>query len=458
MASESASSSSGQSVRLMSVDAYRGFVMLAMASAGMGFATVARNPDVMNRFQGTDSDGAWQFLWRTLSYQFSHVDWTGCSFWDLIQPSFMFLVGVAVPFSTARRHASGESELQSFLHAAWRAFVLIAMGVLLSSSVKAGVVHFTFVNVLAQIGLGYLFLYLLQHRTMKTLAATAAAILIGYGAWFGLQPIDPADEAVTRQYVHEVLKLDEAEYSQFNGWAAHWNKHTNAAAQLDRTVLNWFPRLEPDWNGRKFVVNNGGYQTLNFIPSLATMIFGLMAGLVLKSDRTDGERLKWLFKAGLLCFVISMGCDTTIWPTQWLSPEWQAKIYEHSWSVCPVVKRIWTPTWAVFSSGWTFWLLGLFYWAVDVRGWRTPAFPLAVVGLNSIAIYCIAQLFRGWIGDALRFVLRTMEQMAGWNTFLTRWLDSDAFAYAPIIDASARLAIMWLICLWMYRRSIYVRV
>ena len=74
------------SERLMSLDAYRGFIMLVMASGGFGFAKVAETIDEGSRWTG---------LWNVLGYQFSHVAWTGCSFWDLIQPSFMFMVGVA---------------------------------------------------------------------------------------------------------------------------------------------------------------------------------------------------------------------------------------------------------------------------------------------------------------------------------------------------------------------------
>src|SRR5207302_3081917 len=87
--------------RLASLDAYRGFIMLAMASAlGVGFKAVADNTGLNE----TEHD-----IWQTLYGQFEHVPWVGCSFWDLIQPSFMFMVGVAIPFSHASRVAKGES-------------------------------------------------------------------------------------------------------------------------------------------------------------------------------------------------------------------------------------------------------------------------------------------------------------------------------------------------------------
>jgi len=91
-------------VRLTSLDAYRGFVMLLMASEGLGITQVART---------LKESGFWQFL----AYQTDHVAWRGCSLWDLIQPSFMFMVGVAMPYSLASRQAKGQPATQMFAHA-----------------------------------------------------------------------------------------------------------------------------------------------------------------------------------------------------------------------------------------------------------------------------------------------------------------------------------------------------
>ena len=104
--------------RLISLDAYRGFIMLAMASGGLGFAAMAQKDGF------SDSP-----LWQALAFQFDHVPWVGCSFWDLIQPSFMFMVGVALPYSYASRKARGESERRVFAHTVLRAVVLILLGI-----------------------------------------------------------------------------------------------------------------------------------------------------------------------------------------------------------------------------------------------------------------------------------------------------------------------------------------
>jgi heparan-alpha-glucosaminide N-acetyltransferase len=455
--------STEKSVRLMSLDAYRGFVMLLMASSGLALTRISGDDRVMTQFDGTAWAGTWRTLWDTLGYQLSHVAWTGCSAWDLIQPSFMFMVGVSLPFSMARRDAEGTAGWRSFLHAVWRSFVLVGLGVALSSKIDNGIMSFTFANVLCQIGLGYSFLYLLRGLSLKGLTASATIVLVGYGAWFALQPIDQAEVDLTKQYLTERAdepSLAELDWSQFRegSWAAHWNKHTNAAAQVDRNLLNQFPRVEEPWKGKGFWANRGGYQTLNFIPSLATMIFGLMAGLVLRSDRDDGARLKWLFCAGLACLGIGMAADSTLWPTQWLPVGLQQQLYEYSWSVCPAVKRIWSPTWAVFAAGWTFWMLGFFYWLVDVMGCRRIVTPFAIVGLNSIAMYCMAQLFKGWIGGAMRTVAETVDRIGGWSDGLGWWLSADTFAYAPVLDYSLRLFAMWCVCYWMYRRGLYIRI
>ena len=439
--------------RLMSLDAYRGFVMLAMASSGLALSQVA--PKVRGLKDGTASEGWWRFLWDTLQYQFSHVEWTGCSAWDLIQPSFMFMVGVALPFSMLRRSEDGQSTTKRFLHAVWRSFVLVLLAVFLSSS-RDGI-NFVFTNVLAQIGLGYAILHLFCGRSLKTLGTWAAAILIGYGAWFALQPMDQAELDLTKQYLVDVKEQDAAEWSQFQNWAAHWNKHTNAAAQSDRWFLNLFPQQEEPWRERSFWANRGGYQTLNFIPSLATMIFGLMAGTVLSSTMDDGQRLKWLLKAGLVCFIVALLADSTLWPTQWLPQTAQETIQKYSWSLCPAVKRIWSPTWAVFAAGWTFWTLAAFYWFVDMREHKKIVFPLAVVGINSIAMYVMAQCIKGDIGGWLVAVARAIDEWSGATVGF--WLKtSDAFPYAPIVDYSLRLFVMWSICLLMYRRRIFIRI
>jgi predicted acyltransferase len=385
-------------VRLVSLDAYRGFIMLAMASGGFALPKVAQAfPD--NPF------------WAFLASQADHVAWVGCSFWDLIQPSFMFMVGVAVPYSYASRKAKGDSDGIIWAHTLYRSLVLVLLGIFLSSNWSPRT-NFTFVNVLTQIGLGYAFVCLLRGRGLKVQLGALAVILVGYWLWFLLFPLPgPGFDYAAVGWSNDWQGLP--------GWFAHWDKNTNAAAWFDSWFLPLFPPADPN---KPYRFNEGGYQTLNFIPSMGTMILGLMAGELLRSKRDARWKFQMLVAAGAVC--LGLG---------WLAGEF----------VCPLVKRIWTPSWTLYSSGWTFWLLAGFYWLIDLRGWRGWAFPLVVVGMNSIAMYCMSQLLKPWVGETLK-----------------RHLGPQWFAgpYDPMVQSAAILGVFWLVCLWMYRRKLFLRV
>ncbi len=407
--------------RLVSLDAYRGFIMVVLAGSQFGFPKVAA--------QLKDS-AVWQFL----ASQVDHVRWTGCTFWDLIQPSFMFMVGVAMPYSDASRRAKGQSTGQIAGHVLLRSFVLIVLGIFLSSN-WSNQTDFTFVNVLSQIGLGYAFVYMLLGRGTKLQLLALAAILIGYWLFFVLYPV-PGSE-----FDYSTVGPKDPEL-WFSGFFGHWDKNANAAAAFDRWFLNLFPRPED----KPFVYNEGGYQTLNFVPSMATMIFGLMAGELLRSQRKPGEKFLYLLVASMVCLTFGLILDHT---------------------VCPSVKRIWTPSWAIYSAGWTFTMLAAFYALIDLSGYRRWAFPLVVVGMNSIAMYIMGQLIKGWVGKSVAIHLGHW-----WHWTIARVpsdhlreklqtnFGQDIFGgiYGPVVQAVAVLLVLWLICLWMYRQKIFVRI
>ena len=165
-----------QQARLTSLDAFRGAIMLYLASHGFGIGEVAQK-----------SAGG---FWESLAWWFDHVPWTGCSTWDLIQPAFMFMVGVAVPYSYASRAAQGHSFGKQLRHALVRALILILLSVFLVS--RSGRTTWEFTNVLAQIGLGYPFLLFLLGRRFAVQAGIAAAILTGYWVFFALHPLPAA--------------------------------------------------------------------------------------------------------------------------------------------------------------------------------------------------------------------------------------------------------------------------
>lgn len=392
--------------RFRSIDAYRGLVMFAIASHGLGIHAAAQNfPD--------------SAVWTELARQTEHVAWVGCVAWDMIQPSFMFLVGVAMAFSCAKRQSRGDSYGSMCGHAVVRSIILVALGILLASNWSDRTV-FEFPNVLAQIGLGYTFLFLLWGRRPLVQFGAAIAVLVLCWGWFALYPLPPQGFDYSSVGVPE-------DWAHLSGFAAHWDKNTNAAAAVDVWFLNLFPRPEP------FVFNKGGYQTLNFIPSLATMLFGLMVGELLRGTRHGLVKLAVLVVSGLAGVLIGWALDR--------------------YGICPVVKRIWTPSWAIYSAGWACLVLALFYAAIDLwnrsflsRAASWFAFPLVVFGANSILVYMMGQLVWGWTRDTLQIHLGADYALAFGE------------AYAPIVEASGVVLAFWLFCFWLYRQRVFLRI
>lgn len=386
--------------RLVSLDVFRGLTMLFMASEIMRIPAVAR--------QFTDSRVA-----QWLAFALDHVPWTGFGPWDLIQPSFMFMVGVALPFSVASRRARGDSFASQLGHAIRRALILIVLGIFLRSQGRPQT-YFTFEDVLTQIGLGYVALFLLAHARPRTQWIAAGAILVATWLAFVLYPLPPAG------YDTALVGVPADWPHHLRGFAAHWDKNTNLANRVDQWFLNLFPRESP------FVYNRGGYTTLNFLPSLATMIFGLLAGELLRGAESARDRLRRLAAYGVAG--IALGAVL------------------HFAGVCPLVKRIWTPSWAIFSAGWAALFLAFFFYVVDVRGWRRWTLPFLVVGMNSIAMYVIVHVAEGYTAEALRTHL-------GKGTFQV-----FGAAYEPILVGGTSLLIFWLMLYWMYRRKIFIRI
>ena len=394
--------------RVGSIDAYRGLVMFLM------MAEVLELREVANNVPGSK-------IWSFLAHHQTHVEWIGCSLHDLIQPSFSFLVGVALPFSLARRTSEGQPPWRRTLHAFWRAAVLVLLGVFLRST-SFHHTYWTFEDTLSQIGLGYGFLYILANRSKAVQWSALVVILVGYWAAFALYPLPGSD------FNWKAAGVDPANAeTQLSGFAGHWSKNTNAGAAFDVWFLNLFPR-SPEFpgGGATFTGNPGGYLTLSFIPTLGTMILGLLAGGVLASARASWAKIRWLAVAGAVCLLAGWLCGVL--------------------GICPVVKRIWTPSWVLYSGGWCFLLLAAFYAVIDIWHWRRWAFPLVVIGMNSIAAYMIAHLFPGFIRGAL-------PRHLGSGVF-----ESLGPAYEHFLLGLGILVVEWLILFWMYRRKIFLRI
>lgn len=398
--SPSASSKQLPVKRVGSIDAYRGLVMLLMVAEVMHFCRVARHfPDSR--------------LWGFLCFHQSHVPWVGCSIHDMIQPSFSFLVGVALPFSLASRSRRGQTPRRMAVHAFVRAAILIFLGIFLRSMGQDRT-NFTFEDTLTQIGLGYGFLFLLGLRPRRDQWIALVLILAGYWLAFALYPTPAPD------FDYESVGVPNDWEHLAGGFAAHWNKNVNLASDFDRWFLNLFPRAEP------FLYNGGGYLTLSFVPTLATMLIGLIAGGWLKDERSGLQKISRLAALGAACTAIGYALD------------W--------WGLCPMVKRIWTPSFALFSGGLCCWTLGLLYAVIDVAGLRKWAFPLIVVGMNSIAIYVMSWTMRRFVESSIHTHLG-----ASYTQILGEELE-------PIVVGFTVVIVFWLILYWMYRRKIFLRI
>jgi len=357
--------------RNLSIDAYRGFVMLLMMGEVLRLSKVA----------AAYPDNA---LLAFLAYHQTHVEWVGCSLHDLIQPSFSFLVGTALAYSIRKRTASGEDFGAILRHSLWRSFLLVALGIFLRSASKP-ITYFTFEDTLTQIGLGYTFLVLSTKLSDRALLLTTIAIFFAYWLAWALYPL-PGQP-----------------------FAAHWQKGENLGTAFDRFFLNLFPRTEP------FVEHRGGYGTLSFIHTLGTMMLGLLAGRFLIAKQSIRDMARWgilILAAGLLV---------------------------HFLGLCPIVKRIWTPSWTLASGGACFLLLAAFRLWLENKSEPGLAFPLIVVGANSIAAYLIAHWWDGFFASSWRI----------------------HFGWLPGADGLTGIVVLtleWLCLYWMYRNRVFLKI
>jgi predicted acyltransferase len=356
--------------RLVSLDAYRGVVMLTLL-CGSVFHSLKGHPQ-----------------WHWLYVQNEHVEWEGCSLWDLIQPAFMFIVGVAMPFAFAVRTARGDSWAKQFLHVLMRAGGLILVGVALDNF-GATAWSFGFIRVLQQIAVGYVLAFFVLGRPLWVQRLAAACLLLAYTLFWQFNP--------------------------WNGPGGPWAMGgENAGRAFDRWLLGLW------WPGRNY---SGNYVGLNAIPETANIIFGVMAGQCILTTKTPHRTALFLAVAGALGIAVGFAAGPVV----------------------PLVKRIWTPSFAVYSAGWTTLFLAAFYWAIDVMGSKWWTFPLVVVGTNSIAAYVIGSVFPNWF--------RSLS--GAWVNWLQEPLGPLLF---PIFQRVLFASAGWLVLWWLYRRRIFFKV
>jgi predicted acyltransferase len=158
-----------------------------------------------------------------------------------------------------------------------------------------------------------------------------------------------------------------------------------------------------------------------------------MAGEMLRRDDLIGrEKFLRLCFAGVVCGLLG---------------------YVFGETLCPLVKRIWTPSWVLYSAGWTFGMLAAFYLIIDLLGYRRWALPMVIVGMNSIAVYCMSQLLKPWVRE-------TFKRHLGQHFYDGTYFDFQLFkpVFAPVVESTVFLIVIWLAAIWMYRQKIFVRI
>ena len=237
--------------RLISLDAFRGFIMTMLASHAFGLAAL-----------GEDQNWAW------LGLQFEHARWEGLMFWDLIQPAFMFMVGLTMPFAFAARARRGGQD-SVWRHVAYRAVMLIVISNVLMS-ISAGRLHFQLINVLAQIGFTYFICYWLMKLSFRAQVVAAAMILAAYTALFIALP----------------------------GSDGPYSMGDNIGERVDVFL---FGRANP-----------GHWANTNFIPSVFVTLLGVWCGRLMIEPRPHAQRMKILMGGAAALLVAGYGLSPII--------------------------------------------------------------------------------------------------------------------------------------------------
>jgi len=314
-----------------------------------------------------------------LAHQLDHAQWVGCTLWDLIQPAFTFIVGAAMPFALRRRLQEGRSRLHVFSHVLWRAALLILLSNILSNWTSSSPPRLQLINVLAQIAFGYILCYLVMQLRFRW------QIAAGIG----------------------LMALHQALFFAFPGPQGPFDPIGNIGAVIDSHLLGYN--------------YSGHYTTLNFLGNGITILFGVWTGMLFAEPSSHRKRLQILAACAAAAF--ASGSILAIW--------------------IPMVKRLWTASFTLYSTGWVLAGLMAVYWIVEVRGWKRWAFPAIVVGMNSIFIYSFSQVLRGWLS-------RGIGNFTGHFWFLGPW--------GEVPHNLVIFAVMWYLCFWLYQRRIFFRI
>ena len=301
--------------RLFSLDVFRGLTMFLLVAEAAGFH---------HNFSELVEDN---IFFSSLAEQLHHHPWNGLRFWDLIQPFFMFIVGVAMPFSLRKRLATGTRKMAT-RHILRRCFLLFAFGVLLHCVYSHALVWELW-NVLVQLSFTILIAYAIMNLPHKTQIAFSVGLLL----------------------------LTEILYRIYNP-SDPFNKGASFGSYTDMIFMGQ--------------INEGGWVFVNFIPTAAHTIWGVICGQILLSGKSAKAKLSPFITWGCIILVLGYTLDLS--------------------GITPIIKRIATSSFTLASGGWCILGLALFYWWIDVRENHKKWLRIfSVVGTNSIFIYLLAE-------------------------------------------------------------------
>ena len=370
--------------RLQSLDALRGFDMiwiLGLENAIRGLCRIVPG---------------WKGCW--LDLQVRHCAWEGLTFYDTIFPLFIFIAGVSFPFSYAKQRERGDSGLSIHLKLFRRVALLILFGMVYNGLLSFKFEEFRYASVLGKIGLAWFVAALLYvHAGLRTRFVALAVWIAGY--WALLHVVAPDAPAGASSFSMEGC---------FPGY-------------LDR--LGFTPGFlygcRKLADGTLVQYMDGSGVPVSVLGSASTAMLGMFAGDLLRSAR-DGIRT-CAYLAGIGAGLVILGLVVSL--------------------DCPVVKNLWTPSFALLTGGYSFLMLALFYWLIDVKGCDRWCFFLKVVGLNSIAIYMLRHIvdYRG----ISRFFLGGVAS----------WFPDPLF-----VEMLGVTVLCWLTCWFLDRHKVYLKV
>lgn len=428
--------------RMMSVDALRGFDMFWIIGADALFHALNR---LSHGGAAASAESTKIFSFAAFIVdQLEHVEWAGFHFEDLIFPLFVFIMGVSMVFSLTKQIAiGGKSEALKRL---FRRFVLLfVIALLYSGGFTNPWPDMRLLGVLNRIALCYLcggliFIFFKP----KAMAAIAVALLVGYWALMNFVPI----RNIQLESDH-LAKLAEASGNET--MAAGFREGRNFSAiknspqflwakeQFKATTETTKGKFEPGLNlanhidfqylpGKLWDTYYDPEGFLSTIPAIATCLFGVFAGLLLRSaGHSDKTKLVYLFSFGIAAVMLGY-----LWGHQF-----------------PIVKKIWSSSFVLVAGGYSAMLLGLFYWMVDVMKWQTWCQPFVWMGANSITIYLASNIIGGFRKLGLRF--------AGGD--VRAFLESHvAIGAGDLLAAIVGLALAFCFVGFLYRRKIFLRV